>query len=221
MDQLIRLLEQHGFQRTSQPLTHPLVVHAIAGAGKTSCLRDLARASNEFQITTQGLPLARDLDSAGSGTNPDAAIFILDEYQAADSWENFDVLIGDPLQGPERTYPNPHFTKARSFRFGRTTCALLQFLGIRAESDKEDQVVIRHPVGAEPEGQLIHLCSEGKNRFTQAGYSSLSPWEVLGATFPTVTLLLEKRIKEYPPHEVYIACSRHCERLVILTPNAS
>nr|QYF50143.1 MAG: putative triple gene block protein 1 [Sichuan alphaflexivirus 1] len=220
MLKLKNLLESFGFRRTDRPLSHPLVIHAIAGAGKTTLINKFLAEGRNIEVVTPGKAPDSTLTYCENTSTEELALKVLDEYQAYPHREAFDVLIGDPLQGGDLPVFEPHYLKEESHRFGVETCKLLKAAGIHAISSKPDTVIVRHYIGAEPEGQLIAVDTEGKKYLESFGLNPKFPLEVLGETFPIVTVLLTRRIKEYPRHLVYIAFSRHSSRLIVLSPNA-
>ena len=85
MDTLISLLTANGYSRTDLPISKPLVVHAVAGAGKTTLIREFLKLHPSVNAQTLGTPdkpnLSRKMIRQYS--MPKANHFnILDEYCA-------------------------------------------------------------------------------------------------------------------------------------------
>nr|QQG34614.1 TGB1 [Agave potexvirus 1] len=222
MDIILTLLNTNSdFRRTNVPLSIPLVVHAIAGAGKTHILTTLLERCTDCCVHTLGQPILRSSNHRGSG-GPRRSLNVLDEYQLAASFEGYEVLFGDPLQGPaDKEYPEAHYINSKSKRYGQQTCTLLNHIGIQCTSTRADSVSVRHPFGATPIGTVIVLDSEAADYLTAHSVRSKRVCEVLGQTYPVTTVLLTKRFAEYSRRELYIAFTRHRYQLLILSPYAA
>ena len=99
MEHLIALLTANGYTRTDSPLSKPLVVHAVAGAGKTTLIRDFLRTHSMTNAQTLGTPdkpnLTRKMIRQYS--MPRANHFnILDEYCAQPLKGSWDAVFADP-----------------------------------------------------------------------------------------------------------------------------
>nr|QQG34621.1 TGB1 [Yucca alphaflexivirus 1] len=222
MDFLLTLLDSNAsYTRTSIPLSLPLVVHAVAGAGKTHLLTQLLHSCPSVTVHTLGAPIPRDSTCRGSGG--DLRVFnVLDEYQIAADTSSYQALFGDPLQGPsDKAYPDAHYVNTTSLRFGRQTCQLLNSIGITCSSVRPDQVVVQRPFGAEPRGQVIALDSEGFEYLRAHQLQPRRPCELAGQTFDECTVLVTRRLRDYQSNELYIALTRHRYSLLLLTPYAA
>nr|WMX25969.1 TGB1 [Cassava virus X] len=217
MDAILRELKQSGFVQVRDHLQNPLVVHAVAGAGKTTLLRKLA-SSTDLVIHSAAYASGNNL----SGNliqihNPSVTPDILDEYLLVQGYKASKLLIADPLQYSTKP-PLAHFVKEETHRFGQATCDLLNsLLGIKVKSDRTDTVVIERFFQGEPEGTIIAFGDEAYNLITSHHLSPLRPCEAYGLSFPTVTVAFESEPSSYPPHLVYLALSRHTEKLIILS----
>lgn len=217
---LVELLSSQGFEKTALPISRPLVIHAVAGAGKTSLVNNFLASNLSVQVVTVGKLPTSSLTYSENSVIDDNSIRILDEYQSCSSRENFDVLLGDPLQGSSFPILTPHYVKHETHRFGTETCELLKAIGVHVVSNKTDIVDVRGIVGSEPEGCVLTLDKAGKDYLSSFGVASKCPFEVLGETFDTVTVLLTERLSSYPRHALYVAFSRHSRKLILLTPYA-
>lgn len=56
MDRLIDLLTANGYSRTDHPISKPLVIHAVAGAGKTTLIRQFLKENPAINAQTLGTP---------------------------------------------------------------------------------------------------------------------------------------------------------------------
>ncbi|AAW67747.1 TGB 1 [Mint virus X] len=201
------------FTRTSLPLSKPIVVHTVAGAGKTTFIRRLIRHAPFPTAITGGTPDPPHI-SGQRITAPPGPANIVDEYPLVD-WAGADVIFADPLQHRGPTLP-AHYTSSITHRFGRATCELLSKFGITAESNKEDEVFFGWAFADDPEGAVICLDAEAQSLASWNGLEHLKPCEALGATFPVVTVISGTPLEEADAVDRYIALTRHTRLLRIL-----
>ncbi|ARG47537.1 triple gene block protein 1 [Cassava virus X] len=217
MDAILRELKQSGFVQIRNHLQNPLVVHAVAGAGKTTLLNKLA-ACSDLIIHSAAYPSGNSLSGNSVQIhNPSVTPDILDEYLLVPDYKASKLLIADPLQYSAKP-PLAHFIKATTHRFGQSTCALLRsLLKIEVDSDRPDTVVISRFFEGEPEGAIIAFGEEAYHLISAHQLKPFRPCEVYGLSFPVVTVAFEQEVDKYPPHLVYLALSRHTEKLIILS----
>ncbi|UEP18561.1 MAG: triple gene block protein 1 [Physalis virus X] len=214
---LVTLNSNKDFTRTVKPLSDPLVVHAVAGAGKSTLLKSWVLRSSKICVHSLGV---FDLGIQG---RTEAELKVLDEYQLASSVEGFQVLVGDPLQGDSHLILEPHFVSLRSYRFGSTTCALLQSVGIEAYSSRFDEVRLENiwsAVTPFPE-PIIAIGEEVHQLLTQQGLKPKRVCEVQGGTYDSVTVVVDRKLRDIPKHTLYVALTRHRYLLRVLSPNVT
>lgn len=202
------------YNRTSEPTSFPIVVHAVAGSGKTTIVRNLLQAHPTLTAVTFGTPDPVNL-SGRRISAPTSPADIVDEYLAGPAQPTAKLLLADPLQH-KATPLRAHFTCNRTQRFGKETCKLLNTLGVDVLSSKEDEVVYANAFETDPEGTIIALGEDAVQLLSDHNADFLLPCQALGLTFDVVTVLTDAPLEEQDFTNRYIACSRHRDKLVIL-----
>ncbi|AEO12141.1 tgb1 [Tamus red mosaic virus] len=225
MNSVFELLESEGFERTKEPISKPVVVHAVAGAGKSTLIRKLLERNPEIRAFTHGVPDPPSLGCNDIGpfqSNPPShTINILDEYPAGDVSGAFHVLFADPLQHrkPKR---RPHFVKRVSHRLGPNTENLLRKVGISITGAGSAEVKTQQSIfeGA-LFGKITAVDSNVGNLLANHGVKFSYPDDVLGLEFPVVTVFSALPVSEICDKEgAYIALSRHTEELHVRAPGS-
>lgn len=221
MNRFIELLVESGFERTGETLSQPLVVHAVAGAGKTSLVRQYLSLNPNSLAFTHGVPDKRNLQNRFIRPYDDPVpgyFCILDEYSADDYTERWDVLIADPLQHKNEPLV-PHYIKRTSHRLGRGTQEILAGLGVHLEGlNEEEEVSVTHILEGEIRGTVIALDPAAKHLLLDHGVKPLCPSKTLGAEFPETTVVSFKPLQDFTDiSELYIALTRHTRRLNVRT----
>lgn len=226
MNSLINLLEESGYSRTPVPLTTPLVVHAVAGAGKSSLIRSFLSGNPNARAFTTGVPDTRNLLGASIQAfdpNPPSHTFnILDEYPQGAGKGSFQALFADPLQHSNiSSIRQPHFIKTTSHRLGPSTAELLTQLGFTVEGLGTAQVVSSEPIfGSTIKGQVIALDDLIADYLSAHRCPFKRPLQTLGAEFPVVTVLSSVPLREVCCKEhLYVALSRHTSELHVRDPS--
>jgi hypothetical protein len=218
--ELTRRLLTDGYHRTDEPRAPgaPIVVHAVAGAGKTTFLRSLL-AFRDTEIFTAGThdPLSLTGKHIRCAQAPIPGAFnILDEYPAWPTYcsEPWQALFADNLQHPQPAL-RAHFTCNLTYRFGEDTAAALRQLGF--------SVFTRQPartcaglswanlfVGC-IFGQVITLDSAAHNLALSHGLNPLTAEAARGLEFDITTVLTTaEHVHDLPWRElVYVALTRH------------
>ncbi|QCY52825.1 triple gene block protein 1 [Euonymus yellow mottle associated virus] len=234
MDKFVSLLTEFEFQRTREPISsdRPLVIHGVAGCGKSTLVLKFLRLEPSASAFTSAKESARNLlgrqiepITSLPAEIPNDRILLLDEYPKAnlrDPWnlKSFQVLLCDPLQFQEQVLP-AHYISNVSKRFGKNTCDLLKAkLDITCSSSRFDSVTEASCYEVDPEGHVIGLDTDICHLARQHSLSTDDPTNCLGQTYPTVTVLsCEASLKHVPQHLAYIALTRHRTKLIILSPN--
>ncbi|BAA03051.1 triple gene block protein 1 [Papaya mosaic virus] len=223
MNHFINLLVAEGFVRTNEPLTDQLVVHSVAGSGKSTLIRKfleeqpLARAYTHCRADPPNLE-GRFIQPF-KGPCPDH-FNILDEYCKEPISAKFQVLIADPLQYRTQ-HLRPHYVNHKSHRLGPETCKLLSSLGIKVESHRRDRdvVTLSGIFGSPILGQAIALDRSASDLLRAHGIQALCPIESIGQEYPVVTVVSSEPLRNVRfKDQVYIALSRHTEQLHVLSP---
>lgn len=222
METLTALLIANGYTRTDLPISKPLVIHAVAGAGKTTLIRQFLHQHSATNAQTLGTPdkpnLSRKMIRQFS--MPKANHFnILDEYCAQPLKGSWDAVFADPLQHPDYAL-EPHFIKEISHRLGPSTCELISSLGILIYPDSEDQVVTRKGVfESELFGVVIALDEAIFQLASRHGLKPLCPKATIGLQFPVVTVLSSLALEQVEDSTaLYIALTRHTKELHVRCP---
>nr|AOX49231.1 25 kDa triple gene block protein [Citrus yellow vein clearing virus] len=219
---LPELLLSKNFIRTRLPLAKPIVIHAVAGAGKTQLLEEFARSSPSTKIYS---PVKHHSNSLLLSPFHKALseASIVDEYPLSQIHENVEYIFADPIQYLGN--PNlrkPHYICASSHRFGHSTAALLTKIGIETYAHKEDTVRVDNIFQAEPDGQIIACDRPTQELAARHTLDYLRPCESIGLTFPRTTILISHELTaDTLTKEIYIGLTRHSNHLLILTPDAS
>nr|AZF99042.1 orf2 [Papaya mosaic virus] len=225
MNHFINCLVSEGFSRTKEPLTDTLVVHAVAGSGKSTLIRNFLREHPNTFACTHSKPDAPNLEGTfiHKFRSPTQDHFnILDEYCKEPIVGKWDVLIADPLQYSTPAL-KPHYIKSSSHRLCRRTCALITEVGVPIQSSRaEEGVVEEADLFSSPLlGKIIALDKAAGDLLRAHGVQPLCPIETIGLEFPVVTVVSTEPIRQLElKHQVYIALSRHKERLHVLAPGA-
>nr|QTU68451.1 triple gene block protein 1 [Potato virus X] len=202
MDILIISLKSLGYSRTSRPLdSGPLVVHAVAGAGKSTALRKLIARHPTFTVHTLGVPDKVSIRTKGiqkPGPIPEGNFAILDEYTLdATTREAYQALFADPYQAPELSL-EPHFYLETSFRTPRKAAALIASCGFDFETNSQEDGhlevtgIFKGPLL----GKVIAIDSEAETTLSRHGVEFVKPCQVIGLEFPVVTIVSAAPIEE-------------------------
>lgn len=224
MNTFTNSLLAEGFTRTQRPLSEPIVVHAVAGAGKSTLIRKLLKQSDEFRAHTHGPPDPKTLDCTSIlpfTSNPPQHLFnILDEYPLA-SPKGYKALFADILQHRNNHLP-PHFIKFTSHRLApSTTQFIADHLGIPIQGEGSAELTSVQPVLGSPlYGTIISLTPETSSLLTSHKAQFFCPDQVLGQEFEVVTVLSAIPIRHLKDHSgAYIALTRHTKELHVRSPD--
>lgn len=220
MDRVVNLVFEAGFEKTPIPWDQnsPLVIHAVAGAGKSRLCRIILEQLPEAEVYTHGVPdhptlSGRRIKPYSLREQP-GPFDLIDEYLAAEH-NNAKVLLADPLQYPG--HPKYcHFISRVSHRFGRRTAEKLTQLGIPCSSTRFDILLTENIWKVVIEGQVIAWDPAVCKLLQAHGVAHKSPEEVRGETFDTVTVLHPtEKVPEAEQFLLYIALTRHRTKLII------
>nr|BAU45630.1 triple gene block protein1 [Alternanthera mosaic virus] len=222
MNHFINLLIEEGYVRTNEILSDVLVVHAVAGAGKSTLIRKFIHQHPQARAYTHGVPDPPNLEGRfiQPFKTPDPSHFnILDEYCAEPLTGAWSVLIADPLQHRAQAL-RPHYIKKESHRLGAATCRLLTQVGLEVHSHREEDEVDYKGVFEGPlYGTVIALDATVRALLLKHGVHPLCPAEVLGSEFEETTVVSELPLSQIKfKHALYIALTRHRRILHVRAP---
>lgn len=222
MEIILSTILDFGFKRTKIPLGERslIIVHAVAGAGKSTLIRKILEEVPESQAYTHGAPdpqslSGRRIKAYSTRPNTPGPLDIIDEYLGGD-YPDAKLIFCDPYQYTT-TALEAHFTQNTSKRFGKNTAKLLRALDFNVESDREDIVLTTDIWQEEIQGTLIAYEPEVVNWVTAHGAICFPAEDIRGRTFPETTLVCTnlRNCCEELRHLLYVALTRHKTKLVI------
>nr|BDX36171.1 triple gene block protein 1 [Plantago asiatica mosaic virus] len=224
MDVVVTALTTNNFQRTSTPISKPLVVHAVAGAGKTTLIQNLLPDHSNLSAQTAGTPQPPNLTGAfiRKLTCPESnKINLLDEYVALQPLKgSWDVVLADPLQhsGPAL---RPHFVKSVSHRLCPETTKLISKLICPCTSSRSENSTIQFSglFDGPLLGTIIALDSTTQALLRAHKAPFLCPTAALGLEFDVVTVVSSQPLEEVQDKVgLYVSLSRHRHQLHVRSP---
>lgn len=225
---LINLLQLHHFE-PKLSVEGIIVVHGIAGTGKTTLLRTLFSAYPSLVI---GSPRPCYLDKQNKISQvclscfPNTHCDIVDEYHLLENFlEPKLAIFGDPCQC---TYIErlrvPHYTSFRTHRFGKSTAEILNKLfdlNIVSVKKEDDIVEFFNPFEVDPT-EHISASEEEVLDFVSDQLVTTSSEELAGLEFAETTFYcttLAAAVAENPA-KTFISLTRHTHKLTIGELNA-
>nr|ANI85499.1 triple gene block protein 1 [Asian prunus virus 2] len=224
MDFVYDKLVEAGYIRTRLPISFPIIVHCIAGAGKSTLIREILEADHRFEAFTYGVPDPINLSGVrikGSFDLPNCradSLKIIDEYIGQDLPGSTTFCFADPNQFPY-TCPDAHLTSYQTKRFGDQTCTLLGKLDCAPFSYKQDQKIFEKLFAGDIEGQIVCYEEEIFNLLDRHGADYKKDCQIRGSTFDIVTFITASDTFEPEDrYKVYLCLTRHRSILRILSP---
>nr|ALT57215.1 triple gene block protein 1 [Asian prunus virus 3] len=224
MDFVYDKLIEAGYIRTRLPINFPIIVHCIAGAGKSTLIREVIEADNKFEAFTYGVPDPVNLSgvrikgAADIGRARANSIKIVDEYIGQALPDGTAFCFADPNQFPY-TCPDAHFTSYQTKRFGDQTCSFLGKLDCAAFSYKSDQLIFEKLFEGSVEGQIVCYEKEIFELLDRHGADYKKDCQIRGSTFDIVTFITSSESFEPEDrYKVYLCLTRHRSVLRILSP---
>nr|QED43060.1 TGB1 [Garlic common virus] len=224
MNRITNLLTEAGFVRTEQPVSYPIIVHAVPGAGKTTLLKEIAKTEgvSVYTLTNSvhsdiGGQLIKKFEGKLEGK-----INILDEYlfQEVDI-SAFDLVLSDPFQSSIKPKFRAHYINNKSFRFGEEIAAFLRTIGfdIQGNHEIQSEVKVSGLFEGEVRGKIIVLDQPVQDLLVRHNTVGSFPCEVAGLEFEEVTVLSSKdTLSASDPNSssVFIALTRARKSLNVL-----
>ncbi|UIK24037.1 triple gene block protein 2 [Musa ornata-associated banmivirus] len=218
LDEFLKSLRDAGFVATGVKIEKTIVVHGVAGSGKSTLINQLINNS-EFAIFN---PIASELHRIDGRRierelkPTEGKINVLDEYLRADNFDNFDILFGDPFQSTKIPLV-AHYTKNFSHRFKKEILPILKSIGFEVEADKEGlEVVVDSGYTVAVEGKVIAIETEVINHLKAHNCEVFTPNCVQGLEFKVVSFYHSRDLESLDKTEVYIALTRALEKINIL-----
>lgn len=225
MDVIVELLHKYKFDRLSNKLVCPIVVHCVPGAGKSSLIRELIELDDRFCAYTAGVEdqprLSGNWIRKWCGEQEENKLTILDEYTLLAEAPTTFALFGDPIQSNTGAVRRADFVCSVSKRFGSATCGLLRELGWEVRSERADLVQISDIYTKDPLGVVIYFEEEVGCLLRSHGVEALSLKEIVGQTFEVVTFVTSENSPSINRAAAYQCMTRHRSALHILCPNAT
>ncbi|MBH0063517.1 TGBp1 family protein [Pseudoalteromonas sp. NZS71] len=225
MDFVYDSLVDAGYIRTRLPVSFPIYIHCVAGAGKSTLIREILEADRTFEAFTYGVPdpinlsgirikAAADIPNARSDS-----IKIIDEYIGQELPEGTAFCFADPNQFPF-SCPDAHFTCYQSKRFGNQTCDFLGKLDCAAFSYKSDQLIFEKLFAGSLEGQIVCYEKEIFDLLDRHNLEYKRDCQIRGSTFDIVTFITASdSFEPEDRYKVYLCLTRHRSVLRILSPS--
>nr|WEY04248.1 25K protein [Potato virus M] len=225
MDVIVDLLYKYKFERLSNKLVCPIVIHCVPGAGKSSLIRELLELDSRFCAYTAGVEdqprLSGNWIRKWSGQQPEGKFVVLDEYTLLTEVPPVFALFGDPIQSNTSAVQRADFVCSVSRRFGSATCGLLRELGWDVRSEKADLVQVSDIYTKEPLGKVVFFEEEVGCLLRSHGVEALSLQEITGQTFEVVTFVTSENSPVINRAAAYQCMTRHRTALHILCPDAT
>lgn len=218
VEKLKNLIEANGFTATGNNIADKIVIHGVAGCGKSTLTKALAKDENYNVVNILS---KEEFDLAGSCIKREIVTFdnkinVLDEYLSVDCHDGFQVLLADPFQYKKIPY-SANYIKKKSHRFKKELIPLLLEIGIEAEAEEEGLCIIKGSAyEEEPKGRIISIEEEVVEYVSKHGLNVCYPSCVQGQEFEIVTLYHSKELRELERSELYIALTRVKNELRIL-----
>nr|WAB21368.1 triple gene block protein 2 [Banmivirus BanMMV] len=218
VEKLRQLIEKSGFIATSNKIVDVIVIHGVAGCGKSTLTKELAKdkdfnivnslSSEEFNL--EGQYIGRELITFVNKIN------VLDEYLSVDCQKGFQVLLADPFQYEKKPLL-ANYIKKVSHRFKKELLPILSEIGIEVEAEREGLVITRGSAyEIEPRGKVITTEEQVAKYVSSHGLDVCYPNCVQGQEFDIVTFYHCRDLKELKRSELYVALTRVREELLIL-----
>lgn len=197
MNKVIEYLLEFGFSRTINPISRPVVIHSVAGAGKSTLIRKIISEVPNSQAFTLALEDNPNLSGnrirkLGIGEIDEGKINILDEYLLQEvDLSKFDFVFADPCQITKGQPLPAHYIKDKTERVPAQICEFLSEHGLHSiKGEKSGSLSVSEFFGPIPTGQILCYQKEVFDYLQSYSIRAKFPCEVQGKEFETVTLFI-------------------------------
>nr|QED43065.1 TGB1 [Garlic common virus] len=224
MNRITDLLTEAGFIRTEQPISYPIIVHAVPGAGKTTLLKKIAKTEG---ISVYTLTNSVHSDLGGQLIQKfegkiEGRINLLDEYLFEDvDISAFDLVLSDPFQSSIKPKLRAHFINNKSLRFGEEIATYLREIGFDIQGNQgiSSEIKVSGLFEGEVRGKVIVLDQIVQDLLIKHNTVGSFPCEVAGLEFEEVTVLSSKgtlSANDSNSSSIFIALTRASKSLNVL-----
>ncbi|BAG12159.1 Triple gene block protein 1 [Asparagus virus 3] len=217
---IVDLLNFLGFTRSSRPFSLPLVVHGVAGSGKTHLLRKVSLHFPEL-VHCSFTPQLIDPNSGrrqlpASETPTD----LLDEYLGGPNPVVRLLKVCDPLQYNCPDPEIPHFQSLTTRRFCPLTTTLLNSLfgtNIVSAVPTCCRIEIQDPYSTDPIGTVVTFSPEIHTLLSRHGCQPTPISELWGLNIRVVSCYVDSLEEALLNHRapLFLALTRHTAELHI------
>ena len=225
LEYLVNLLDFYGFSRTSRSFSLPLVIHGVAGCGKSTIISKVSCAYPKL-ISASFSPQLIDPDSGRRQSAVDGStVDLLDEYLAGINPTVRLAKFCDPLQYDCQSPEEPHYRALHSHRFCPATAQLLnKIFGCHITSKLTTSATIRFAdaFAEDPEGQVITFEPELESLLTAHGCPTTPVADLWGRNIPYVSVYtssIDYALENYRS-SLFLALTRHQKQLLIFDLDA-
>lgn len=218
VERLKQLIEEFGFVSTGVAISDRIVIHGVAGCGKSTLTKELLK-DNSFNVVN---PLSKEeFDITGHCIKKDLVTFeskinVLDEYLSVNCYQGFQVLLADPFQY-KKIPLQANYIKRKSHRLSKELVPILQGIGVQIEAEKEGLTIVKGSAYEfEPKGIIVSTESEVIEYVQKHGIEIHQPHCVQGQEFDIVTVYHNQELKSLERSELYVALTRVKNELRLL-----
>ncbi|ABG48661.1 ORF 2 [Malva mosaic virus] len=225
LDYLIKLLEFNNFPRTNLDFSLPLVVHGVAGCGKSTIISKLAKAFPTL-VVASFTPQILDGNTGRKQVAVDGSpVDILDEYLSGPTPSVRLALFCDPLQYSCEKPRLPHFISLTTHRFCPLTADFLNSkFGCEIISLRQDscEIVEADPFATDPEGVVITFEPEVKSILERHQCFPTDISTLWGKNLETVSVYLSSfdTCLDSFRTDLFLSLTRHTKKLLVFDFNA-
>nr|AIL23156.1 TGB1 [Asparagus virus 3] len=217
---IVELLDFLGFSRSTRPFSLPLVVHGVAGSGKTHLLR---KVSLHFPHLTHSsfTPQIIDPDSGRKQKLVTSEpTDLLDEYLGGPNPTVSLLKVCDPLQYDCPDPEVPHYVSLVTRRFCPRTANLLNTLfgcHITSLVSADCDIQIHDPYVDDPSGTVVTFTSDIHTLLTSHGCTPTPVSELWGVNLRVVSCYLQSLEDALCHHRapLFLTLTRHTAELHI------
>nr|AHB59867.1 TGB1 [Narcissus mosaic virus] len=217
---LLELLDSYSFIRSSRSFSSPIIIHGVAGCGKSTIIQKIALAFPELLIGSFTPALLDPNSGRKQLAVTSDPLDILDEYLGGPNPVVRLAKFCDPLQYSCEQPEVPHFTSLLTWRFCvRTTALLNGIFGCQIKSRREDLCHLTHenPYTTDPKGVVVAHEQEVINLLLQHGCPVTPTQHLWGLTIPVVSVYVTSiaALSTVDRANLFLSLTRHSKALHI------